>query len=143
MTGTRPFFQNLLASELVAESIEFQEWLPKEIPLQAENEVYRIRTMTIGEHRDWSKDSIHELAKIAAGFQRLNLSLAAYQQGICMDQGKVYLRFRPELFKKSETSFDINSLNTTMGEKDKEIFRLAVENYSKTLNFSYLNLAII
>jgi hypothetical protein len=91
----------------------------------------------------WNIDSIHELAKIAAGFQRLNLSLQAYRGGICMADGKVYLRFRPELFTKASTPLNIDNLTTGMDDKDKEIFRLAVENYSKTLNFSHLNLATI
>lgn len=95
MTGTRPFLESWKASKLTSGSIEFQEWLPKEIGFEAQASQYRIQTMTLQEHTEWSIESIHELAKIAAGFQRLNLSLAAYREGICMDQGKVYLRFRP------------------------------------------------
>jgi hypothetical protein len=143
MTGERPFLKNWKASKLTSDRIEFQEQLPETISFSAETSSYKIETTALEENQKWNIDSIHELAKIAAGFQRLNLSLEAYKEGICMAHGKVYLRFRPELFTEASTPLNIDNLTTGMDDKDKEIFRLAVENYSKTLNFSYLNLATI
>lgn len=143
MTGERPFLKNWKASKLTSGKIEFEEQLPETISLSAETSSYKIEPTALEENRAWNIDSIHELAKIAAGFQRLNLSLEAYKEGICMADGKVYLRFRPELFTEASTPLNIDNLTTGMDDKDKEIFRLAVENYSKTLNFSYLNLATI